>query len=105
RAEAGDRRTRSTLHDAGVAIGVALAGVVNVVDVPAVVLGGLYARLGAWLAEPIAGELDRRVLSRRWTPTAVHVSPLGAEAAVRGAAESVIARILADPVRYGGVDA
>jgi predicted NBD/HSP70 family sugar kinase len=105
RAEAGDRRTRSTLHDAGVAIGVALAGVVNVVDVPAVVLGGLYARLGAWLAEPIAGELDRRVLSRRWTPTAVHVSPLGAEAAVRGAAESVIARILTDPVRYGGVDA
>jgi predicted NBD/HSP70 family sugar kinase len=95
RATAGDRRALAALHNAGTALGIAIAGLVNVVDVPAVLLGGLYARLGEWLVEPITAELDRRVVSREWAPVAVAVSDLGADAAVRGAAGTVVRQLIA----------
>ena len=44
RAVAGDPRTLRALADAGTALGIAIAGFINVVDVPVVLLGGLYAR-------------------------------------------------------------
>ncbi len=95
RATAGDRRALAALSNAGTALGIAIAGLVNVVDVPAVLLGGLYARLGEWLVEPITAELDRRVVSREWAPVAVLVSDLGADAAVRGAAGTVVRQLIA----------
>jgi predicted NBD/HSP70 family sugar kinase len=90
RAAAGDARTRQALGDAGTALGIAIAGFINVVDVPVVLLGGLYARLGEWLVAPISAELDRRVVSREWAPVEVGVSGLGSDACVRGAAATVI---------------
>ena len=95
RAAAGDARTLDALAGAGTALGVAIAGLVNVVDVPVVLLGGLYARLGEWLVDPIGAELERRVVSREWAPVEVVVSQLGADAAVRGAAGSVIQALIA----------
>jgi predicted NBD/HSP70 family sugar kinase len=98
RAIAGDRSTLQVLTSAGAAIGVALAGLVNVVDVPVVLLGGLYARLGQWLLEPIMAELDRRVVSRAWAPVEVRVSALGLDAAVRGAGGTVVQQLIAGPI-------
>jgi predicted NBD/HSP70 family sugar kinase len=95
RARAGDRRAREALRAAGTALGIAIAGLVNVVDVPVVVLGGLYARLGEWLVDPIRAELDRRVVSREWAPVEIAVSDFGSDAAVRGAAGSVIKALIA----------
>ena len=92
-AEAGDRRTLAALAQTSTALAVAVGAAINVVDVPAVVLGGFYARVGNWLAEPLASELSRRLVSR--SPTQVRVSDLGAEAAMLGAAGSVVRRILA----------
>ena len=96
RADAGDERTLAALTQAGTALGQALAGVINVVDVPVVVLGGLYARLGRWLSPAIAAELDRRVISRPWAPVEVRLSALGPEAAVRGAGATVVRRLIAE---------
>jgi predicted NBD/HSP70 family sugar kinase len=95
RAQAGDRRARAAIAEAGTALGIAIAGLVNVVDVPVVVLGGLYARLGGWLVDPIRAELDRRVVSREWAPVEVSVSDFGSDAAVRGAAGSVVKALIA----------
>ncbi len=95
RAVAGDGRTLGALADAGTALGIAIAGFINVVDVPVVLLGGLYARLGEWLVEPIRAELDRRVISREWAPVEVTVSGLGHDASVRGAAGTVIKDLIA----------
>ncbi|MDA8290375.1 MAG: ROK family transcriptional regulator [Actinomycetota bacterium] len=97
RARAGEERTIAAIERAGSALGVALSGLVNVVDVPTVVLGGLYAALAPWLAPPVRAELDARVLTRSWAPTELRVSRLGAHAAVRGAAASVVQAILSDP--------
>jgi predicted NBD/HSP70 family sugar kinase len=100
RALAGDVRTLATLERAGAALGAALAALVNLVGVPAVVLGGLYAELAPWLTEPVMAELRTRVLSFAWSPVALSVSPLGGTAAVRGAAGTVVRAILEDPAAW-----
>jgi predicted NBD/HSP70 family sugar kinase len=93
RAERGQRRALDALASAGTALGVALGGVINVVDIPAVVLGGFYARIGRWLLEPLAAELSHRVVSRE--PVELYVSSLGSEAATLGAAGLVLRQLIA----------
>ena len=51
----------AALRAGGHALGVALAGAVNLLDVPTVVLGGGYPRLGPVLRDAVADELARRV--------------------------------------------
>jgi predicted NBD/HSP70 family sugar kinase len=94
---ADEEQVAAVLAAAGQALGVALAAAVNLLDVRDIVLGGAYARLAPWLVEPLQAELRRRVLSRDVESTHVHVSELGPYAAVRGAAGSVVARVLAAP--------
>ena len=83
------------LAGVGRALGVALAGAVNLLDVPAVVLGGIYPRCGAALLDAVRAELTARVVSR--PAVDVRFSALGADAALRGAATAVVHDLLADP--------
>jgi predicted NBD/HSP70 family sugar kinase len=90
------RKCVLAVANAGSALGVGLADLLNVIDVPTVVLGGLYAQVFDHLAPSVRDELDRRVLAadvRRPTVRAAHTGP---EAAVRGAAAAVVQRALAD---------
>ncbi|UVS80006.1 ROK family transcriptional regulator [Actinokineospora sp. UTMC 2448] len=100
RLAAADPAALAAVRRAGVRLGIALAGVVNLLDVPAVVLGGGYARLHDWLAGPLGEELDRRVIAAQWSPTTVLVSALGGKAAVYGAGQAALREILADPDTY-----
>lgn len=100
RATAGRVQALAAIEAAGTALGTGIATLVNLLDVDAVVLGGLYARLAPWLREPIEAELARRVLAWPWAPVRVLVSGLGREAAVRGAATSVVRKVIADPGAY-----
>lgn len=99
-ARAGDPTTLRALRDAGTALGVTVASVVNLLDVDTVVLGGVYARLAAWLRPPLESELQRRVLTNAWSPVTVRVSVLGGDAAVVGAAGSVVRAIHEHPARW-----
>jgi predicted NBD/HSP70 family sugar kinase len=71
--------------------------VVNLVDVGTVVLGGVYATLGPWLVGPVGDVVRRRVLGAPWAPVRVTASRLGGEAAVRGAASTVVRDVITDP--------
>ncbi|HEX3788721.1 MAG TPA: ROK family transcriptional regulator [Pseudonocardiaceae bacterium] len=93
----GDTRSRWAVRAAGRWLGIALAAAINVLDIPTVVLGGSYAALEPWLRDPLCAELDTRVLSSACGPVTVVRSALGREAAVRGAAASVVRAIIADP--------
>ncbi|MFC7545771.1 ROK family protein [Plantactinospora sp. GCM10030261] len=95
-----DPAARAAIDRAGRALGVALAGAVNLLDVPAVVLGGCYARLAPWLLPAVREELAERVLTAAWRPVRVHAALLGADAAVLGAAGSVIRSVLARPASW-----
>lgn len=96
-ATSGDPRARSALRDAGAALGVALSAAVNLLDVPTIVLGGAYARLGEWMRPAVRDELATRCVVRPAPP--VLCSKLGSDAAVRGAAATVVRTLLENPRR------
>lgn len=97
-ARATEPRPRAAFDRAGRALGIALAATVNLLDVRDLVLGGVHARLAAWLNGPLQAELQRRMVGHGLVPVRVHVSELGPYAAVRGAAGSVVSRVVADPL-------
>ncbi|EHR61854.1 ROK family transcriptional regulator [Saccharomonospora cyanea] len=98
--DAGERTATAAVRSAGRMLGSALSAVVNLLDVPTIVLGGTYARLHPWLADPLTAELTDRVMGSPWRPVEVRRSVLGAEAAVRGAAASALRTVLTDPDTY-----
>jgi predicted NBD/HSP70 family sugar kinase len=99
-ATASRRDALRALAAAGRALGVAAAGALNMLDVVDVVLGGIYPPLIAWLRSDIERELGARVLSARWAPPRLRAGSVGAEAAVLGAAHSVVRSALATPAAY-----
>ena len=94
---AGSPEILAALERAGRALGVAIAAVVNIVDVDTVLLGGSYSLLASWLTEGIEDELRRRVLTAAWAPVEVRPAPLGPDAAVIGAALSAVDKVRRDP--------
>ncbi|BBH66417.1 sugar kinase [Actinoplanes sp. OR16] len=82
------------------ALGIALAAVVNLLDVPVIVLGGAYAPLFAELQPGIEEELSRRVLTSGLAPVVLRPAALGADAAMRGAADTVIRAVRDDPAAW-----
>ncbi len=101
-AAAGQPAALEAAASAGTALGVVLAGVLNLLDVDVVVLGGGYARLAPWLAPAVTRELRARVLAVGAREVTVLPGRLGADAAVLGAAGSVVRAVLAEPARYVG---
>ncbi|MEU4568222.1 ROK family protein [Micromonospora sp. NPDC023956] len=99
-AAGGEPATLAALAGAGTALGVAVAGVVNLLDLHTVVLGGGYAPLAEWLIPPVATELSRRVLAAPWSPVTVRPAVLGGDAAAIGAAGSVVRRVIARPTAW-----
>ena len=91
----GDRAACAAIAAAGSALGVGLVSLLNLLDLPAVVLGGIYVALFEWITPALRAELDRRVLSG--TGVELVRSGLGAEAAILGAAGAVVEQALADP--------
>ncbi|MET8148166.1 ROK family protein [Actinoplanes sp. NPDC049668] len=99
-AAGGGTAALSALTAAGGALGTAVAAVVNLLDVKTIVLGGSYASLLPWLREPIAAEAGRRVLTAAWSPVLLRAATFGPDAAMRGAAGSVIRGLLDNPAAW-----
>ena len=99
RAGQGDAAALASLQRAGAALGVALVSTVNVLDIPVIVLGGIYSRLAEWISPPISAEVNRRAVSASWAPVSVVISNLGDDAAVRGAAGTVVHAVVERAVR------
>jgi predicted NBD/HSP70 family sugar kinase len=99
-ARSSDPAVLDALSDAGTALGIAAAGVVNLLDVDTVVLGGSFAALATWLGSPVERELRERVLTAGWSPIEVRASALGAAATVIGAAGSVVHDLRAAPATW-----
>jgi predicted NBD/HSP70 family sugar kinase len=94
---AGSPEIIASLEGAARALGVAIAALVNIVDVDTVLLGGSYSLLASWLTDGIAEELNRRVLTAGWAPIEVRPATLGPDAAVIGAALSAVDKVRRDP--------
>jgi predicted NBD/HSP70 family sugar kinase len=99
-ADVGSLGGSPALAAAGEALGIALAGVVNLFDVGTVVLGGIYGPLAPWLVPAVEAQIADRVLTAEWSPVTVRASALGSAAAVSGAAGSVLRTVLDHPAHW-----
>ncbi|WP_033337490.1 ROK family transcriptional regulator [Catenuloplanes japonicus] len=102
RAEADDPAALAALATAGSALGVALSGALNLLDIRTVLLGGTFAVLSSWLTAGVRAEIGRRVPAAAWTPIAVRPSLLGPDAAAIGAALTAIDGIRRRPSAWLG---
>jgi predicted NBD/HSP70 family sugar kinase len=100
RADAGSKRTLAALDSAGVALGIALSDLVNLLDFDTILLGGSYSLLSSWLVDNIRAEIERRVLSSQWSSVEVRPALLGPDAAVIGAALTVIEQVRQNPASW-----
>uniref|UniRef100_UPI0015F0C845 ROK family protein n=1 Tax=Streptomyces phytophilus TaxID=722715 RepID=UPI0015F0C845 len=96
RAADGDARVRAALREAVGALGVAIAGAVNILDPEAVVLAGALAGLAPWVVPAVERELGRRVADPART-VRLTVSALGAEGPLLGAALSEVDAVMEAP--------
>jgi predicted NBD/HSP70 family sugar kinase len=93
----GERRAVEALAVAGQSLGMATASLVKIIDPDTIVLGGIYATLTSWLREPFERALLEGISMTRSTPPRIAISALGPDAATRGAAGLVSARMLERP--------
>jgi predicted NBD/HSP70 family sugar kinase len=100
RAAAGDPAARNAVDTATRALAVALAGVVNVLDIPSVVLGGHLGQLADLLGPALEEQLAGRVLSARWRRPTIEAAAAAEAPGATGAALRALAEVITDPVRW-----
>ncbi|MBD3689558.1 ROK family transcriptional regulator [Nanchangia anserum] len=97
-AHRGSQQARRALTEGGKALGRALAAVINILDIPAAILGGNIAELASWLVPPARAELYRRVPHAEWSTPQLRVRTHSANLAATGAAHRVLQRLVDDPL-------
>jgi predicted NBD/HSP70 family sugar kinase len=101
-ARSGEVAARHAIARAAWALGIALAGVINVVDVQAVVLGGHLAQIGDLLRPDLEAALASRVLSARWDRPSVRTSDGAAAPGATGAAMAQLSAVVERPADWVG---
>ncbi|WP_460549395.1 ROK family protein, partial [Geodermatophilus aquaeductus] len=102
RAAGGAPVALAAVDGAARALGLALAGVLNVLDVPVVVTGGHLGGVATALRPALEEHLGRRVLSARWRRPRVEAAPGAPAAGATGAALRALADVVDDPARWLG---
>ncbi|MEA5154873.1 ROK family protein [Raineyella sp.] len=100
RVESGDPTAVQAVEAAGHALGSVLSGVVNLLDLPTLVLGGDLAVIGEHLRAPIAEEMRHRLLSDPLAAPEVVLAPMGPALSATGAAYEALDRVILDPARW-----
>lgn len=91
------RDQRSGFPSPPQALGIALAALVNLLDVPAIVLGGNLATLLEAEREAVAATVRRRALAAKRVDIALHTCTGGNWAAARGASYQALFDVIANP--------
>lgn len=91
------------VHEAAHHLGIALAGVLNLLNPGSVVVGGSLARVGDRLLVPLREAVFRRTLVASAAAAQIGVSELGTRATALGAATHVLVAALDNPSLFPGV--
>jgi predicted NBD/HSP70 family sugar kinase len=97
---AGQQQAAADPALAASALGIAMSAVVNLLDIGVIVLGGAYAPMFDQLQAGIEAELHRRVLTAELSPVVLRPAVLGADAAIRGAADTVVREVRENPAAW-----
>jgi glucokinase len=85
------------MHEVAEALGIAVAGVLNLLNPQLVILDGGLARLEEQLLQPLRETVLRRTFVSAVASATIRSSTLGAEGGALGAAALVLAAALRDP--------
>jgi predicted NBD/HSP70 family sugar kinase len=85
RALGGDLGCRRVIEDAGRRVGVAVAGLVNLLNPEVIVVGGLMAEAGGLILEPLREALDRCAIPSAAATVELRPAELGDDADIIGA--------------------
>lgn len=102
RAARGDARTLAALDKVADDLALGLALLVDVLNPRAVVLGGYFAHLGAYMIDRVRAEVLRRVMAPDAGGCEVLLSTLGFTAPSRGGAYLALDRVYQDPSAVAG---
>jgi predicted NBD/HSP70 family sugar kinase len=94
---AGDALALRVAREAAEHLGIAVAGMLNLMNPSAVILGGGLARLGDLLLEPLHETVRHRTLVSSIAASEILMAQLGPRAVAIGAATLVLEAALADP--------
>jgi predicted NBD/HSP70 family sugar kinase len=100
RARSGDARAVDAAARAAWALGIALGGVINVLDIPDVVLGGHLGQIAELLRPDLERRLRTRVLSGRWVQPTIIAAEGDSAPGATGAAMRELSTVLGDPARW-----
>jgi len=100
RALAGDPPALTVVQEAAEYLGIAVAGLLNVLNPSLVVIGGELARLGPLLLEPLQETIRKRSLVSSMAAVELRTSELGPQTVAVGAATMILAAALADSQRF-----
>lgn len=97
---AGDPLALRVVREAAESLGVAVAGLLNLLNPRLVILGGGLARLGDLLLEPMRRTVRERTLVTSLRESRIVASELGARSTAIGAATLLLQRALSDPRHF-----
>lgn len=101
-AENGDPLAIEVVHEAAHYLGIAVAGLLNLLNPGAVILGGGMARAGEHLLVPLRETVIHRTLVNSVAASEIRLSELGPRSIALGAATAVLAAALDDPSLFPG---
>lgn len=99
-ARRGDRRIGDLMDEVGELLGVAIAGMLNLLNPSVVVFGGAIAGLDGLLLDPLRASVRRRALFTSVANTRIAVSELGNRAIAIGAATLILDAALRDQTMF-----
>ena len=97
RIDDGDELALAALERARRSLGTVLSDMINVFDIPTIILGGELLDLVPYLEDDLSEQLNYRVLSAPYVEPTVRASQVGAYPALVGAAREVLREVIDDP--------
>ncbi|WP_270889726.1 ROK family protein [Pedococcus sp. 5OH_020] len=97
RAREGEAGVKAAIAEAARALGVALSGAINLLDIPSVVLGGHLGQIADMLIPDLETHLHNRVLFARWVSPSISAAAFDTAPGASGAAYQELAVVLDDP--------
>lgn len=102
-AESGDNVALEVLHEAGQAMGIGVANVINIFNPSLVVIGGPLSMVGQFMLPGIQESIELHTLPEIRQLAQVVLSASGPDASVIGAVATVVEAIFSKPTRSGRV--
>lgn len=97
RAHSGEPQAFQALSEIGRWLGIGVGNLINMLNPDEVVFGGFFHELYPFLERSINEGAEEVALTAPWLSCSIRRSELGVDAALMGAAELVLAEVIADP--------